>query len=110
MILIHLNPALRAIWEGFTDAERAEGYRIHAEFTKRLQASGEYIASAALADPAQGVRIDATDGPFAEAKEYLAGFYLVECDSRDRAVELAAQLPEAALGMVEVRPVAELAE
>ncbi len=51
------------------------------------------------------MRIQGTDGPFAEAQEYLAGFYLVECDSLEAAAERAGQLPESSLGMVEVRPV-----
>lgn len=49
-----------------------------------------------------------TDGPFAEAKELMAGFYLVECDGIDRALEIAARIPEAAMGLVEVRPVTAL--
>lgn len=49
-----------------------------------------------------------TDGPFAEVKEHLAGFYLIECDSMERAVELAARVPDAASGEVEVRPVLDL--
>jgi hypothetical protein len=48
-----------------------------------------------------------SDGPFAESKEYLGGFYLVDCESKERAIELAAQIPDAAVpGLgVEVRPV-----
>ena len=49
-----------------------------------------------------------TDGPFPEMKELLAGFFLVECESMDRAVEIAAMIPEAPLGLVEVRPVMTL--
>jgi hypothetical protein len=45
-----------------------------------------------------------TDGPFIESKEYLAGYYLLDCDSRKRAIELAALLPEAAFSALEVRP------
>ena len=51
----------------------------------------------------------ATDGPFAEVKEHLAGFYLVECAAMERAVEIAARVPDAACGQVEVRPVLDLA-
>jgi hypothetical protein len=51
-----------------------------------------------------------TDGPFAEGKEHLAGFFLLECESIDRAVEHAARLPEAAFGLVEVRPVRDLSD
>jgi hypothetical protein len=46
-----------------------------------------------------------TDGPFAETKEQLGGFYLLECDSLDQAIELAAKIPGARFGSVEVRPV-----
>jgi hypothetical protein len=49
-----------------------------------------------------------SDGPFAEAKELLAGFFLLDCESMERAVEVAARVPEAELGLVEVRPVREL--
>jgi hypothetical protein len=49
-----------------------------------------------------------SDGPFAEAKELLAGFFLLDCDSLERAVEVAARMPEAELGLIEVRPVLTL--
>ena len=49
-----------------------------------------------------------TDGPYAEAKELLAGFFLLDCDGPERAVEIAAQIPEAAFGLVEVRPILQL--
>jgi len=51
-----------------------------------------------------------TDGPFAESKEQLGGFYLLECSSREEAIEWAARIPGAAHGHVEVRPVVEYAE
>ncbi len=80
-----------------------------------LIASGELIVSHALADPSLSRRVSVqegrtltTDGPFAEAKELLAGFVLVECESIERAIEHAARVPEAALGLVEVRPVMDL--
>jgi hypothetical protein len=46
-----------------------------------------------------------TDGPYAEVKEYLAGFFLVDCATIERAIEQAVRIPEAALGLVEVRPI-----
>jgi hypothetical protein len=49
-----------------------------------------------------------SDGPFAEAKEHLAGFYLIECESMERAVELAAKVPDAAFNEVEVRPIFDM--
>ena len=52
--------------------------------------------------------ISTTDGPFAEAKEHLAGFYLVDCVSEERVVEIAARVPDAVWGLVEVRPVLDM--
>ena len=50
-------------------------------------------------------RTVAGDGPYVETKEHLAGFYLVDVDSRERAIEIAGRIPEAAIGGVEVRPI-----
>ena len=115
MILIHHNPTIEATWQGFSDEERAEGWRMVNAFRDDLVASGELIVTEALTDPSQSrwvtVRDGQTsigDGPFPEAKEFLAGFFLVEVDSLDRALERAARIPEARFGMVEVRPVLEL--
>jgi hypothetical protein len=112
LILIHHNPQSRKIWEGFSDLQRAEGLQQYAALNEDLAASGELVVSEALADPslARRVLVDegrttTTDGPFAEAKEHLAGFFLVECEHVERAVAIAARVPEARLGLVEVRPV-----
>ena len=115
LVLIYSNPASREIWEGFSDEQRAEGFRYYGAITEELAASGELIVTEALADPSLTRRVTVrdgqtltSDGPFAEAKELLAGFYLLECDSMERAVEVAARLPEAELGLIEVRPVLSL--
>ena len=115
LILIYSNPASREIWEGFSDEQRAEGFRYYGALTEELAASGELIVTEALADPSLTRRVTVrdgraltSDGPFAEAKELLAGFFLVECDSMERAVEVAARMPEAELGLIEVRPVLQL--
>ena len=50
----------------------------------------------------------ASDGPFAETKELLAGFYLVDCETEARAIEIAGRFPEAEFGLIEVRPVLEM--
>ena len=70
------------------------------------------MVSEGLADPALAQRVlvrdgqaITTDGPFAEVKEHLAGFYLLDCESQERAVEVAARIPDAVWGLVEVRPV-----
>jgi hypothetical protein len=117
LILIYHNPQARAIWEGFSDAQRADGLAFYEALREDFAASGELIVSEALADPALGKRVSVredqtmtTDGPFAEVKEQLAGFFLIECESMERAIEHAARVPEAALGLVEVRPVRNLRE
>jgi hypothetical protein len=115
MILIYSNPASREIWESFSEEQRADGYAYYAGLNEELADSGEMIVSEALADPltatqvsVTGGRTMTTDGPFAELKEHLAGFYLVDCETAERAVEIAARIPEAELGLVEVRPVLDL--
>lgn len=112
LILIYSNPASRAIWAGFSDEQRAEGLGMYAALREELAASGELIVSEALADPSTGKRVTArdgvaitSDGPFAEVKEHLAGFFLLDCESMERALEHAARVPEASGGLVEVRPV-----
>jgi hypothetical protein len=116
LILIYSNSASREIWESFSDDQRAEGYRWYAAFGEELAAAGELLASEALDDPTLTTRVSVrdgqvvtSDGPFAEAKELLAGFFLLEVDGLARAVEVAARLPEAEFGLVEVRPVLDLA-
>ena len=115
LILIYSNPASREIWEGFSDDQRAEGFRWYTALGEELAASGELIVTEALADPSLTTRVSVrdgqvvtSDGPYAESKELLAGFFLLDCESLDRAVEIAARLPEAELGLIEVRPVRDL--
>ncbi|MBC6463663.1 YciI family protein [Actinomadura sp. HBU206391] len=112
LILIYSNPQ---VWEGLSEAQRAEFGRAHAALTEELAASGELIVSEGLADPSLAKRVSvrdgevmASDGPFAEVKEHLAGFYLIECESVERAIEYAARAPDAAYCDVEVRPVLDL--
>ena len=112
LILIYTNPASRAVWEAFSEADRAAGFQEYERLTAELAASGELIVTEALADASQGRRVAVrdgmtitSDGPFAEAKEQLAGFFLLECESVERAVEIAARLPDAGVNLIEVRPV-----
>jgi hypothetical protein len=117
LILIYSNPRSRAIWGEMSVDERAEGMKLYDALTAELAASGEMVVSQALADPSDGKRVKAgetgtmtTDGPFAEVKEHLAGFFLLDCEGMDRAVEIAGRVPEAWLGLVEVRPVRDRQE
>jgi hypothetical protein len=112
VILIYHNPEARRAWEQLPETDRAEGLRAYTELNEELAASGELIVSEALADPelAKSVTMRngeqvVTDGPFAEVKEQLAGFFLLECESIQRAIEVAGRLPDASDAKVEVRPV-----
>jgi hypothetical protein len=78
------------------------------EFKERIQA-GEALQPTTTATTVrvrEGKTL-ATDGPFAETKEQLGGYYLVQCDNLDQAIEIAAHLPAASDGSVEVRPIME---
>jgi hypothetical protein len=115
LILIYSNPESRQLWNQLSAEQRRGGLEAYTTLNEALAATGELIVTEALADPIMGrrVRVEAgqaivTDGPFAEVKELVAGFYLVDCDSIDRAVEIAERIPEAAMGLVEVRPVMAL--
>lgn len=117
LILIYNNPKSREIWQNMSPAEQAEGYGAYAALTEDLMAAGELVVAEALADPSLGKRVTVrggqtvtTDGPFAEAKEQLAGIFLVECDSLDRAVQIAARVPGGEYLEVELRPVMRLTE
>jgi hypothetical protein len=115
LIMIHSSQEFVRRWEQLTDEEQMDFGRRHLALTEELTASGELIVSEGLADPRQAKLVSvrdgrtmSTDGPLAEAKEHLAGFYLVEVPGLDRAVELAARIPDAAWRPVEVRPVLDL--
>lgn len=111
VILIWSNPESRALWEQIPPEDRVVGLQDYAILNDDLEASGELVANAALGEPSASKRVTArdgqaivSDGPYPETKEFLAGIYLLECPSMERAVEIAARIPEAGLGLVEVRP------
>ena len=112
VILIYSNPESREIWANIPADERRTGLEVYEALNAELEASGELIVTEALVEPASAKRVAVSegrtvtsDGPFPEAKELLGGFYLIDCDSEERAVEVAARIPEAQLGLVELRPV-----
>lgn len=115
LVLIYGNPESRAVWDSLTDEQKKEGMAGYTDLHEALAVHGELVASESLGDPGltkqvlvRDGRPMTTDGPFAEVKEQLAGFYLLDCDSMDRAVEIVAQIPEAPFSVVEVRPVRDL--
>jgi hypothetical protein len=115
MILLHSNPDFAQRWEALTPEQRARFGVDHLALSRELAESGELVASEGLADPslarwvstAEGRPVVA-DGPFAETKEHLAGFLLVDVDGPARAEEIGARVPDAVWGLVEVRPVLDM--
>jgi hypothetical protein len=100
----------------WTDSERQHCYEESTQLTHELHASGQYLAAAPLQPvcTASSVRVRngkrlVTDGPFAETREQLGGYFLIEARDLDEAIGIAARIPPARKGTVEVRPVLELA-
>ena len=115
LIMVLSNPESAAALRRLSAEQGREFGLGHRALSEALADSGELVVSEGLADQSNAVRVrvrdgetTTTDGPFAEAKEQLAGFYLVECESLERAVALAARVPDAAFTDVEVRPVLDL--
>ncbi|HXN85852.1 MAG TPA: YciI family protein [Candidatus Binataceae bacterium] len=98
-----------------TPAEHQAGFKEYGEFTKWLQASGkmkdgrplEGVGNATTVRVRNG-KTSSTDGPFAETKEQLGGFYLVEAKDLDDAIAIAARIPGAKYGCIEVRPILKI--
>ena len=98
------------------EAEREECYRESTQLAHELHAAGQYLAAAPLhpTSTATSVRVRdgkrlVTDGPFAETREQLGGYFLIDAKDLDEAIAIAARIPEARRGTVEVRPVIERA-
>ena len=105
------------VMEQMPPADAKAHFQEYLEFTEGIKRSGHFIGGNRLlpADSASTVRVRAgkvstTDGPFAETKEQLGGYYLIEAADLNEAIQIAARIPGARLGCVEVRPVAEDAE
>jgi hypothetical protein len=97
------------------DAEREECYRESGELSHELDVAGRFVAASPLEPTslATSVRVRdgrrlVTDGPFAETREQLGGYFIVDVANLDEAITIAARIPMARRGTVEVRPVIEL--
>jgi len=108
LLLIYADQTADAV----PDPER---HREYGQFTQDIVESGEMLGGDALQgiDTATSVRVrdgkrTTTDGPFAETKEVLGGYYYVDVKDLDRAIELAGKIPGARTGTIEVRPILEL--
>ena len=95
-------------WESLDEGERQAAMQRYMEFAQRAEVvEGAELQSTGAATTVRvrdGDRV-VTDGPYAEVKEALGGFFLLECDSIDEACRLAAEIPAAEHGAIEVRPV-----
>lgn len=106
MMLIYLDE------ENLTESQRAQCYSDSAQYARELHAVGKVISAAPLQPTStatslgyrDGKRV-VTDGPFAETREQLGGFFLVEAGNLDEAIEIAGRIPAGRWGTVEIRPV-----
>ncbi|MFI6395849.1 YciI family protein [Nonomuraea sp. NPDC050547] len=106
MLLIYNNAESRKAIDADMDTVMAKVDEIMSE----LQESGEFVGGMALSEGSRTVKVRdgvpvVTDGPFLEAKELMAGYITVDVDSMERATEIAARWPDAALCAMEIRPV-----
>ncbi len=99
-------------WATMSDAEKGAIYADYYKFQDEIKKSGHYVAGDPLepTHTATTVRVrsgkaQTTDGPFAETKEQLGGYYLIEAKDLDEAVAIAGRIPGARFGSIEVRPV-----
>ena len=114
MLLIYHD---EQVWNRHTEAERQQIYREYRQLIQELQSSGQYLAGDQLqpTTTASTVRVRdgkqmVTDGPFAETREQLGGFFMIDANDLDEATSIAARIPSARMGAIEIRPVVETAE
>jgi hypothetical protein len=112
LCLIHLD---EQELDGMPAAEQSELNAAHLDFNDGLRTTGHFLQAEAL-EPAKSTvcisrrkgRTTVTDGPFTEAKEMVAGFYLIEAGDMREAIEIASKIPSARLATIEVRPARQL--
>ena len=102
------------VWAGLSEAEQEKIMSDYRQFGQEIAAAGQMVTGAQLqpVSAATSVRVRngkrlLTDGPFAETREQLGGYYLVEAKDLDEAIGLAARIPSARMGTIEVRPLVE---
>jgi hypothetical protein len=109
MLLIYDD---ESVWREMPEEERNAVMGEYFSYTEALREAGKYVAADALQPTSTAKTIQVrdgapltTDGPFAETKEQLGGYYVVDVDSEEEALEWAAKIPSARYGKIEVRPV-----
>jgi hypothetical protein len=113
MLLVHHD---EAAFGRFSETKQRQMLEESVQLTHQLHVDGKYLSAAPLhqASTAAIVRVRdskkfVTDGPFVETREQIAGYFLIHAKDLDDAVNIAARVPEARIGTVEVRPVKEIA-
>ena len=98
-------------WDALSDAERAARYERYGSLQTEMEKRGHYVGGDEIASANEGKvlrvregRPVVTDGPFAETKEQFGGYFVVDCDDLDQAIEVAQRVPVATKGSVEIRP------
>ena len=112
MLLIHDDPTA---WAGMSEEQVNAVMGEYFAYSDAIRKEGIFVAGDALQGPdtahtlrvRDGERIVA-DGPFQETKEIVGGYYVVDCDTLDQAIDAAARIPSARFGAIEVRPVAQM--
>ena len=101
--------------ESWTDSEREQCYAESTQVTHDLNARGQYLGASPLEPVAMATSVRVhegkrlvTDGPFAETREQLGGYFLIEAKDLNEAISIAARIPGARKGTVEIRPIMEL--
>jgi hypothetical protein len=103
-------------WDSITETERQQIYGEYRQFRQQITSSGHYLDGSQLNSirAARSVRVRddkqlVTEGPFAETREQLGGYFLIDAKDIDEATAIAGRIPSARMGTVEVRPLAEAA-
>lgn len=105
------------VMEYMSESEATQHYEDYAAFIESIKRSGHFVGANRL-KPAETAttlrvrdgRVSVTDGPFAETKEQLGGYFVIEARDLDEAVSVASRIPGARIGCVEVRPIADDAQ
>jgi hypothetical protein len=112
MLLIYSE---EAAWAAMSEEEQGKAFGEYMAFTEDIKANGKHLAGDPLQPIATATTVRVrdgktltTDGPFAETKEQLGGYYMVDAADLDEAIALAARIPGARYGSVEVRPIWEV--
>ena len=98
-----------------SDAETQQMMEEYGTYTEMIRQRGVYLGGEALHPSSTATtlrvrkgKLTATDGPFAESKEQLGGYYVLQCSDLDQAVEVAGKIPGARYGAIEVRPIMDM--